>query len=153
MPEEKWAAHGGVQACDLCHARKVCGTAGYPLFASNKQLPNHDCRCMPQHCSYIPDAGSSFSPTTAYSKQMISHEGRDRLDCRANTTRRSSAIVKILALTAQTRRVNVFAIGINELLAPRSERMTRSRLLSRDYRVSKTLSASLRRLHDLQLPL
>ncbi|KAJ4359222.1 hypothetical protein N0V95_002389 [Ascochyta clinopodiicola] len=23
MPEENWAAHGGVQACDLCHARKV----------------------------------------------------------------------------------------------------------------------------------
>ncbi|KAF2029280.1 putative Zn(II)2Cys6 transcription factor-like protein [Setomelanomma holmii] len=23
MPEENWAAHGGIQACDLCHARKV----------------------------------------------------------------------------------------------------------------------------------
>ncbi|PVH93213.1 hypothetical protein DM02DRAFT_574711 [Periconia macrospinosa] len=23
MPEEKWAAHGGVAACDLCHSRKV----------------------------------------------------------------------------------------------------------------------------------
>ncbi|KAF2824767.1 putative Zn(II)2Cys6 transcription factor-like protein [Ophiobolus disseminans] len=23
MPEENWAAHGGVQACDLCHSRKV----------------------------------------------------------------------------------------------------------------------------------
>ncbi|KAH6633646.1 putative Zn(II)2Cys6 transcription factor-like protein [Boeremia exigua] len=23
MPEENWAAHGGVQACDLCHTRKV----------------------------------------------------------------------------------------------------------------------------------
>ncbi|EOA90164.1 uncharacterized protein SETTUDRAFT_182687 [Exserohilum turcica Et28A] len=23
MPEENWAAHGGVPACDLCHARKV----------------------------------------------------------------------------------------------------------------------------------
>lgn len=30
MPEENWAAHGGVQACDLCHARKVCGTARHP---------------------------------------------------------------------------------------------------------------------------
>ncbi|KAH7082247.1 Zn(II)2Cys6 transcription factor-like protein [Paraphoma chrysanthemicola] len=23
MPEENWAAHGGIQACDLCHTRKV----------------------------------------------------------------------------------------------------------------------------------
>lgn len=23
MPEENWIAHGGVPACDLCHARKV----------------------------------------------------------------------------------------------------------------------------------
>lgn len=29
MPEENWAAHGGVQACDLCHARKVCDTATF----------------------------------------------------------------------------------------------------------------------------
>lgn len=35
MPEEQWAAHGGVQACDLCYSRKVCESL---LLSSRLQI-------------------------------------------------------------------------------------------------------------------
>lgn len=32
MPEENWVAHGGVPACDLCHARKVGPVIHQPIL-------------------------------------------------------------------------------------------------------------------------
>ncbi|KAF2125846.1 putative Zn(II)2Cys6 transcription factor-like protein [Dothidotthia symphoricarpi CBS 119687] len=41
MPEENWAAHGGIQACDLCHSRKVKCNRQEPC--SNCVLAKADC--------------------------------------------------------------------------------------------------------------